>query len=70
MLPLNGLTLLSLDGSKGRDIPVAIRLRGTILIKQPMKRTFKRYVDQITQNVIVQYKYLENYILNQDKSNL
>jgi hypothetical protein len=37
MLPLNGLTLLSLDGSKGRDIPVAIQQRGSILIKQPMK---------------------------------
>ena len=56
------------DWEKGQWLPTVACAILKQLTKQPMKEDFKRYVDQITQNVIALLRICHLKNLNQDQS--
>ena len=56
------------DWEKGQWLPTVACAILKQLTKQPMKEDFKRYVDQITQNVIALLHICHLKNLNQDQS--
>jgi hypothetical protein len=56
------------DWGKGQWLPTVACAILKQLTKQPMKEDFKRYVDQITQNVIALLHICHLKNLNQDQS--